>query len=116
MTYKTEFPDYPENDMPRVPIGFDDVSWHNDAMPRFENEALGLTLWVDYRDPEQRETPDGKRFLLVNTEHDTSDVELEESDDMADIESAIEAHCVSNFGGHTDTGRGVCAHCAKLMM
>lgn len=114
MTYRTEFPDFPAADMPEIPFGFDDMSWRNDACPRFDSEALGLTLWIDFKDPAQREIEHGgKRFTLVIGDEPEA---IEESDDMADILAAIDDHCVSHCGGHTDTGRGICAHCAKIMI
>jgi len=114
MSYKTEFPDFPASHMPRIPLGFDDVSWHNDAMPRFESEALGLTLWIDYLQPEKREIETGRRFLLVHNGHDSADVELIETNSMDEINAEITAHCAREYG-HTDTGRGICAHCGMDM-
>jgi hypothetical protein len=55
MTYKTEFPDFPDKDMPEIPAGFEDSSWHNDTCPSFSNPHL--LIWIDYLDPEQREWP-----------------------------------------------------------
>lgn len=42
-----------------------DVSWHNDASPRFENKEIGLAVWVETDDPELREFDDWKRLTIV---------------------------------------------------
>lgn len=42
-----------------------DVSWHNDTAPRWENEKIGLAVWVDCDDPEKREYDDWKRLTIV---------------------------------------------------
>jgi hypothetical protein len=33
--YQTEFPHFPAADMPAIPEGFADTSWHNIASPSF---------------------------------------------------------------------------------
>ena len=49
MTFKTEFPNFPEADFPATnPAGFKDSSSHNDAMPSLFNDALDLRIWIDY--------------------------------------------------------------------
>lgn len=71
MTYRTEFPDFQEADMPAIPEGFTDRSWKNDASPHFEHDGLGLSLFLDYADgalsefPELRASGDHKRFFLM---------------------------------------------------
>jgi hypothetical protein len=85
MTYLTEFPDF--TDMPAIPAGFEDTSWHNDACPRFENAALGLALWCDYADAADREHADGKRFLLCTVDDET----LLATDDWNEVTAAINA-------------------------
>lgn len=42
-----------------------DVSWHNETSPRFENEEIGLAVWVDCDNPELREFDDWKRITIV---------------------------------------------------
>lgn len=63
--YLIEFPDYKPADMPALPAGFEDASWHNDACPSFVSDPVGLLIWVDYLDPALREF-DGKypRFTV----------------------------------------------------
>ena len=38
--WRIEFPDFPVEDMPTLPEGWVDASWHNDACPSFVNEKL----------------------------------------------------------------------------
>ena len=68
MTYKTEFPDYPAADMPALPEGFIDNSWHNNSAPSYESRALGLNIWIDYADPKMHEIQSGKRFQVYPIE------------------------------------------------
>lgn len=77
MTYRSEFPDFPAADMPVIPAGFKDVSWHNDICPRFVSDALGLEIWVDYADPAHREFPRLHRFSVC---HDGGDNDLVTND------------------------------------
>jgi hypothetical protein len=64
--YKTEFR-YFDFDIPALPNGFVDMSWHNDVSPKFErkyNETDYVTLWVDYADENRRECG-GRQFNLT---------------------------------------------------
>lgn len=63
--YLREFPNYKPAEMPAIPDGFEDTSWHNDACPCFVSDPLGLELWVDYADPAEREFPERKRFTVL---------------------------------------------------
>jgi hypothetical protein len=60
MRYKNEFPDYDDDLSWYIstvePYGFVDASWHNDACPRLENHRIGVRIWVDYSDPNLRES------------------------------------------------------------
>jgi hypothetical protein len=65
-TYRTEFPNF-DYDIPQLPEGFVDVSWHNNVSPSFEKplkDDLALTLWVDYLDESKRECG-GSQFLVM---------------------------------------------------
>ena len=75
-SFKVEFPDYPAGDLPTLPAGFVDQSWHNDACPSFVNEALKVQLYIDYLDPAMRECgPAINRFNISTTDDDyTHDV------------------------------------------
>ena len=64
-TYATEFPDFVLDVV--IPEGFHDQSWHNDVCPSFSGR--GVRLWIDYKDPEQREMM-GKRFMMQRENED----------------------------------------------
>jgi hypothetical protein len=69
--YKTEFR-YFDFDIPTLPAGFIDCSWHNNVSPSFErkyNETEFVTLWVDYANPKRRECG-GKQFTLTILKND----------------------------------------------
>lgn len=93
MTFKAEFPDFPEADMPAIPPGFEDTSWHNDACPCLTSDAYGLTIWIDYVDPAQREY-EGKypRFCVHSQDHgiETSGPSIQ-TDDWAAVLDFIES-------------------------
>lgn len=44
---------------------WEDVSWHNDVCPRWENKELQLAVWVDHHEPECREYEDWKQYTVV---------------------------------------------------
>src|SRR5262245_47820271 len=69
MTYRDEFADFPASDMPKLPEGFIDTSWHNDTCPSFSHEIARLILFVDYLDPREREL-DQPRFTLCEITKD----------------------------------------------
>ncbi|RXG91626.1 hypothetical protein [Bradyrhizobium zhanjiangense] len=88
--YRTEFPDFPAADMPAIPEGFADASWRNDACPSFLSEALGMRIWIDYADPQQRDHSDGCRFSLVPDSMDDDITDGIATDDWAAVLAAIE--------------------------
>lgn len=64
--YKTEFR-YFDFDIPTIPQGFVDMSWHNDVCPKFErqyNETHSVFFWVDYSEESRRECG-GRQFNVV---------------------------------------------------
>lgn len=85
--WSREFPAFPAADMPSVPSGWQDESWHNDACPRFtyqpKEEGALLWLWIDRADPTQRQYgADVARFIL--SRHNADDahiVDVYEGDD-----------------------------------
>lgn len=50
-----EFPDYPLADLPEMPAGCVDTSWHNDACPSISTANDTVRVFLDYVDPEKRE-------------------------------------------------------------
>tara|TARA_R100000808_G_C2053757_1_gene88134 strand:+ start:282 stop:569 length:288 start_codon:yes stop_codon:yes gene_type:complete len=66
--YKKEFPDF-ELDV-ELPERMIDSSWHNNTMPSWRNWKFPIEIWIDYKDPEQREIQ-GKRFSLVVLDEDS---------------------------------------------
>lgn len=62
MDWRTEFPDYPANEMPVIPTGFNDTSWKNDACPSFSNGKL--IIWVDYPNEADREVSGFGRYTV----------------------------------------------------
>ena len=54
------------DDVIEIPEGFYSTSWRNNACPSMAmeiNESLIVTIWIDYKSPELRETV-GKRFIV----------------------------------------------------
>jgi len=117
--YLAEFPDFRPQDMPAIPKGFVDTSWHNDACPSFTSDQYGLTIWVDYADPTKREYGDTHpRFIVNSQDHgvETSGPSLA-TDDWNEVLAFIEATVKERQEAchHRDTGRGVCADCGKFL-
>lgn len=90
--WQIAFPDQAADHMPTIPAGFVDHSWHNDMCPRFESEALNLSLWVDHSDPQRREFPEMKRFNVYEgtsmAEHMNEEPTLS-TDDWSDVVAFI---------------------------
>lgn len=78
-TYETEFPDFDSIDV-TLPDDFQDVSWHNDAMPAFERKLLSgniLRIWINYANPDERETGrNDPRFALALHDSDSMFVQM----------------------------------------
>ena len=62
--YMREFPDY--DDILTLPEGWADISWHNDACHSFMRKFgdVEYQIFCDYKDPERREIPHAKRFVI----------------------------------------------------
>lgn len=65
MTFRTEFPDFPEADFPALPEGFVDSSWKNDATPSMWMESVDLRIFIEYADPAKREFPENEYRYFV---------------------------------------------------
>jgi hypothetical protein len=116
MNYQNEFPDYPVADMPLIPAGFEDSSWHNNSAPSFENRALGLSIWIDFLDPTMRDIEGGERFLVHDIDSEgafTNDDAILSTDSWDDV-LALVAERQSKCQ-HRNDGRGRCADCGAFI-
>ena len=66
MDYKREFR-YFDFEIPQLPDGFRDDSWHNNVCPSFIKvlDDQIITLWVDYKNPKRRELK-AKQFFVTS--------------------------------------------------
>ena len=77
---------------------WEDVSWHNDICPRWENKELGIAIWVDCIVPEAREFEDWKQYTVVGIklrQNDTPELDddsLFETDDSIALEAWVNLH------------------------
>jgi hypothetical protein len=105
-TYKTEFPEFGELDV-AIPEGFEDVSWHNDAMPSFalpKGDGTYLRLWVDYKDREMSDINHEPYFRFALSHSDAemmfiSDVAFD--NDFSNILTAIDEWKAANMAPST---------------
>lgn len=113
--YQTEFPDFPAADMPAIPQGFDDTSWHNNACPNFASDELQLEIWIDYLDSAKREHQGYPRFSAsqqrAGIEHSGPSIA---TDDWAEMLRFIEEQR-QRLCRHRDSGRGICIDCGKFL-
>lgn len=100
MSIEKEFPDFPVADLPAIPAGFVDSSWHNDSCPSFTDEARRLMVYVDYADKEKREEPSAPRFSLRRLDAEgcvTDEPSVIDTDDWNAVLLAIEPKFVRAF-------------------
>jgi len=86
MNYLNEFPDF-DFDIPKLPDGFVDVSWHNNVSPSFEknlNDDYSVTLWVDYSDASRRECGGSQFLVMVHVTEELENVLYESQFDLWD--------------------------------
>lgn len=94
--WQVEFSDFPIADLPKIPDGWIDQSWRNDACP-FWVAPPSTGIFVDYGDPAAREFVGGPRFVVVRLEADGThpvhpDPEpLFASDDWTAVTAFVEA-------------------------
>ena len=77
------------DDVIQIPEGFISTSWRNNACPSMAleiDENTAITIWIDYKNPELRETV-GKRFI-VSVE--TLEEEFDNSGEFDTFEEALE--------------------------
>jgi len=90
MSYKKEHPDWiaPSdfnlNELEK--LGFEDISWHNDGCPFFENEKQGLNLHVDYQE-ELSDAPSDPfmRYHLLRYDYDIESKNYDQTGWGADL-------------------------------
>jgi hypothetical protein len=94
-----EFPRFPYEDMPAIPAGWRDLSWHNDVCPSFLAHVFPngdiLRVWVDWADPSKRELS-VKRFSLIRADAELQPLNdgwpLCETDDWNALLAAVAIH------------------------
>ena len=90
MSYKEEHPDWiapSDFNLDELEkLGFEDISWHNDGCPFFENEKHGLNLHVDYPQ-ELSDLPSDPhlRYHLLRYDYDIETKEYDQSGSNADL-------------------------------
>lgn len=94
--WQIEFPDFTAADMPRIPEGFEDVSWHNDSCPSFLNERAGLMIFVERIAPEDREDEGTPRFGLAEWKEGATGTYYAQGEVWADILKAIAGRLYPN--------------------
>lgn len=73
MSWQSEFPEFPEADMPAEILALvrsgtlKDVSWHNDTCPSFSKPGSDAVLFVDYAQSSARESDAGGRYIVQGT-------------------------------------------------
>jgi hypothetical protein len=87
--YRLAFPHF-EGALPDLGEGWEDTIWADDKCPSLIHEGLGLRLWVDATDPEQRARPDCLRYSLETVRDSSGDQEeLVASEDFEVIRKAV---------------------------
>lgn len=88
-----QFPEFKAEDMPPMPEGFIDNSWHNDTCPCAQRPIDGpyhLVLWVENPKESRREFAGNSRYALVLSAGDSNFCEVViESDSWDDIILAL---------------------------
>lgn len=81
--WQTEYPTWPRDSVPGIPMGFEDNSWRGNGGPSLINHRLGLLVFVDHPDPAHRQGLGVARFGLWRTYQggELDDAPFFESDD-----------------------------------
>jgi hypothetical protein len=61
-----EFRSYPAAEMPTIPYGWTDESWHNDACPCFRSPDGRFRVFIDFPDLDDREFSASDRFNVLD--------------------------------------------------
>lgn len=97
MTYAYEFPDMPAADMPDLPAGWFDTSWHNDACPSYTSPD-GVVIWIDYADPDRREFDGHGRFSITYLDLDGCHMDGTTMLDFETFDAALAHAALGNVG------------------
>lgn len=84
--YKTEFPRFVLD--VTLPEGFEDHSWHNDAMPHFSKQIGDdkfLLIWIDYSDKKLSEYGGKIPRFIAEIQHHEQQLEFFTTDIWSDI-------------------------------
>ena len=96
--FQKEFPHFDPATLPKLPNGFEDVSWRNDPCPCFFSEFLKLVIWVDFADPQLRVFPNAPRFTIYETDAvgvKVSGKQEFNTDDWAEVEKRVISHAAT---------------------
>jgi hypothetical protein len=90
-TYKTQFPDF-ELEL-TIPNEWEDVSWKNDACPSWttpgtSESPYGYRVFIDYKNPEEREHPVLKRFSIFRL-NALEETDVDSGEDLDDFEAVL---------------------------
>lgn len=88
-----EFRDFPLSDLPTLPAGFSDTSWHNDTCPNYSRTLANgdtLRIWINYANPALREYAfEGPRFCAYRETSAGDAALIALSDDWSAIAAVI---------------------------
>jgi len=91
-----EFPKYDPTTLPKLPKGFVETSWHNDACPSWEGSFGRLKLYIDWQEPSQRDTPSSRRFTLCELSIDGDELgRWVSSDAWEDMQRMIQVRLIA---------------------
>lgn len=96
--YKTEFPDYDDTLWFHLRTlqtygHFEDVSYHNDCCPLFQNDKLKLRIWIDYRERDKRESNSRHRYAVQSAMNELGDWKDEgDYDDWYEVVEKVREH------------------------
>lgn len=100
-SYRVEFPEFLAEDIPAMPEGFVDQSWHNDSCPSFRHEGAELTIYVEAADPAARDYEGVCRFGLTmdgrDGQTDADRVYLYEGDDWNEVLRLVAENLSSQY-------------------
>lgn len=81
-----------------IPQSWEDTSYKNDVCPSFcDPNGYRMKLFVDYLNPERRDFPEGKRFVMYASEEAIIEdcAPLLETDDVEEVITLWKSRCVN---------------------